>query len=97
MLRGYCSSLEAYYKRSMKKSAKEGEPRQSPDKWERAISSAHQALEMFRDAETKRQIQLIDVPRLDARMPASSGWTKSIIDTWRLNFGLAWPSNECSI
>lgn len=23
----------------------------------------------------------IDVPRLDARMPASSGWTKSIIDT----------------
>ena len=60
MLRGYCSSLEAYYKRSMKKSANEGEPRQSPDKWEQAISSAHQALEMFRDAETKCQIQLID-------------------------------------
>jgi len=40
--------------------AKEGKPRQSLDKWERAISSAHQALEMFRDAETKRQIQVID-------------------------------------
>jgi len=60
MLKGYCSSLEAYHNRSVKNSAKEGKPRQSLDKWERAISSAHQALEMFRDAETKRQIQVID-------------------------------------
>jgi hypothetical protein len=44
----------------MNNSAKEGKPRQSLDKWERAISSAHQALEMFRDAEMKRRIQLID-------------------------------------
>jgi hypothetical protein len=32
----------------------------SLDKWERAISSAHKALEMFRDAGIKRWIQLID-------------------------------------
>lgn len=59
MLRGYISSLEAYHNRSVKNSAKEGKTSQSLDKWGRAISSAHQALEMFRDAETKRQIQLI--------------------------------------
>jgi hypothetical protein len=60
MLRSYISSLEAYHNRSVNNSAKEGKPRQSLDKWERAISSAHQALEMFRDAEMKRRIQLID-------------------------------------
>jgi hypothetical protein len=60
MLAGYISSLEAYHNRSINNSAKEGKPRQSLDKWDRAISSAHKALEKFRDAEKKRQIQLID-------------------------------------
>ena len=60
MLRAYSSSLEAYHNRSAKNSAKEGKPRPSLDKWERAIGSARQALEMFRDAETKRQVQLIN-------------------------------------
>ena len=50
MLRGYSLSLEAYYNHSVKNSAKEGKPRQSLDKWEQVMSSAHQALEMFRDA-----------------------------------------------
>ena len=60
MLRGYMSSLEAYHQSFAKNSAEEGKPRQSLDKWEHAISSARQALELFRDAETKRQNQLID-------------------------------------
>jgi len=59
MLNGYISSLKAYHSRSVENSAKEAKPRKSLDKWERAISSAHKALEMFRDAETKRRIQLI--------------------------------------
>jgi hypothetical protein len=60
MLEGYISSLEAYHNRSVKTSAKEGKPRQSLDKWDWAISSAHKVLEKFRDAEKKRQNQLID-------------------------------------
>jgi hypothetical protein len=58
MLRGYSSSLEAYHNHSAKNSIKEGKPRQSLDKWEWAISSAHQVLEMFRDAETETKCQI---------------------------------------
>jgi predicted ribosome quality control (RQC) complex YloA/Tae2 family protein len=60
MLEGYILSLEEYHNRSVKNSTKEGKLRQSLDKWDQAISSAHKALEKFRDAEKKHQIQLID-------------------------------------
>jgi hypothetical protein len=60
LLRGYISSLKACHHRSVRKSAKEGQPRKSLDKWEQAISSAVEASEKFRNAETKRQIQLTD-------------------------------------
>jgi len=57
MLNGYISSLKAYDHYHAENSARQGKPRESLDK---AISSAHKALEMFRDAETRRQIPLID-------------------------------------
>jgi hypothetical protein len=57
MLMAYISSLKAWH---IKKSVALGKPTRSPDKWEQAISSANEALEKFRDAEVKRQTQLID-------------------------------------
>ena len=60
MLNGYISSLKAYHNRSVENSIKEVKPRKSLDRWEQAISSAHKALEMFRNAETKQRVHLVD-------------------------------------
>lgn len=69
MLNGYLSSLKAYRDRSITNSTKEGKPRLSLDKWEQAIGTAENALESFRVAETKRQVQLIN----DANALAQQG------------------------
>ena len=63
MLTGYISSLEAYHNHSVN-AAKEGKLGQSVDKWQCAISSAHKALQFFRDAEMKRQEQHIDAANI---------------------------------
>ena len=60
MLNGYTSSLKAYHNRSVENSIKEVKPRKSLDRWEQAISSAHKALEMFRNAETKQRVHFVD-------------------------------------
>lgn len=57
LLRGYVSSMKVYQNHSMNKSTREG---QTLDEWEEATSAAVRALQGFRDAETKRQAQLID-------------------------------------
>ena len=44
----------------MNKSAKEGRPRKSVDKWEEAMNVATKASGEFREAEMKRQTQLIN-------------------------------------
>jgi hypothetical protein len=58
----HVSSLKAYHDRSVNRSAREGQPEnlKSLDKWEEAMSAAVTASQNFRDAETKRQIQLTD-------------------------------------
>lgn len=55
MLTGYVSSLEAYHNRSLRNGEKEGKSR-----WEQAIRYAQQAQGCFRDADTRRQIHLLD-------------------------------------
>jgi hypothetical protein len=52
--------LKAYHDHSVNQSAREGHPRKSVDKWAEAMSAAVRASEDFREAETKRQAQLID-------------------------------------
>jgi len=59
MLQAYVSSLWAWHNRSQHRSTPDGKPRKSLDKWELALACAQQALEGFRDAETKRRTQLI--------------------------------------
>jgi hypothetical protein len=61
-LRPICGTifdLEAI-KTALRRTAQEGKPGQSLEKCDRAISSAHQALEFFREAETNRQMQLVN-------------------------------------
>ena len=59
LLSGYVSSLMAY-NYSVKKSNGEDQPRACADKWEEAINAAVKALQDFREAEMKRQSQLIN-------------------------------------
>ena len=59
LLSGYVSSLKAY-NYSVKKSNGEDQPRACGDKWEEAINAAVKALQDFREAEMKRQSQLIN-------------------------------------
>ena len=60
LLSSYVSSLEAYHECYVNKSAKEGRPRKSVDKWEEAMNVATKASGEFREAEMKRQTQLIN-------------------------------------
>jgi hypothetical protein len=60
MLTGYVASLEVYHNRSERKSENEGKLRQSLVKCKQAITYAQQARGLFRDAETRRQIGLLD-------------------------------------
>jgi hypothetical protein len=60
LLRGYVSSLKAYHNCTVSKSAKEGQLRKSLDKWEQAVKIAGQVLNKFREAETRRQMKLIN-------------------------------------
>jgi len=61
MLTGYISSLEAHHNRAVMNSPK------AAVKWRQAIISAHKAQGNFRDAETKRQMQLIDAANAAAQ------------------------------
>jgi len=60
MMMAYISSLLAWYMRSVRKSNAEWKLRPSLFKWNQAIKSAQEAQAIFRDAETKRQMQHID-------------------------------------
>jgi len=55
LLSGYVSSLQRYH--TMDKNT--GQPRETIEKWAEAVSAAVKASQDFREAETKRQTQLI--------------------------------------
>jgi len=60
MLIGYISGLNAYHERSALTGKREGMKRPSLDGWDRALKSAEDALETFREAESQRKDGVID-------------------------------------
>ncbi|KAF7976819.1 hypothetical protein HWV62_5496 [Athelia sp. TMB] len=78
LLGGYVASAEAYRRREAERTANDGQPRPSSDKWEAAIGSAQQALEKFREADVKRRGKLVS--EANALVEEAMGLLKSSTD-----------------